>query len=133
MFGTDKKSARCLAIIILMVTPFALAQEHPTVERGFHADKVYQLGGIDSVNVFNGNVLVTPPIGGQYTVSAGLSYGISARYNLKMWEYIQEWDGITQQYYTRAFLNRNSNAGIGWTISGRSTPRPAAIPFLSST
>ncbi|MEA2491577.1 MAG: hypothetical protein QOH21_3369, partial [Acidobacteriota bacterium] len=48
-------------------------QQVPTLEKGFQADKVYQINGLDNVNVFNGNLVIAIPIGMSYPLDGGLS------------------------------------------------------------
>jgi len=64
------------AIVSLLAALPALAQ-HPNLERGVAADKVYQFGNIDQINLFNGNLSLTIPIGGDRPVSERLSYGLT--------------------------------------------------------
>ncbi|HEX8253877.1 MAG TPA: hypothetical protein VF846_12045, partial [Thermoanaerobaculia bacterium] len=111
------KRAASFLLTAALLGPFAAAQQHPTVERGFHSEKVYQFGSTESVNLFNGNVLVTPAIGGTYPVSAGLSYRVPLMYNAKMWEYVTVRDVEAGREFTQAQLDPRSNAGIGWRMS----------------
>ena len=56
-----------IRLLILLLAAFlasayhAEAQTHPNLEKGFAADKMYQFGDVDHVNLFNGNVALTPP------------------------------------------------------------------------
>jgi YD repeat-containing protein len=135
-----------LALIVAVVLAIAIgvtAQQPPNLERGFAADKIYQLSNIDNVNAFNGNLLAALPIGQRFPLSSSLSYGFSLTYNSKLWDYVrrQHWDYTCShppgdpapgdpppdciyqfQYFEyEAVANRRSNAGLGWlfTIGGR--------------
>ncbi|MEA2238640.1 MAG: hypothetical protein QOC81_3364, partial [Thermoanaerobaculia bacterium] len=95
------------------------AQTHPNLEKGFAADKMYQFGDIDHVNVFNGNLSLTIPIGGSTPVSDRLSLSLTLVYNTKLWSAISKEYNVGGQpgralYYTP---ERRSNAGFGWTLS----------------
>ena len=54
-------------LIALTLTIFAAAaaygQKGPIDELGFHADKLYDFSSVDSVNLFNGNLIVSIPVG----------------------------------------------------------------------
>src|SRR5262249_47584894 len=63
------------------------AQQHPSHERGFDPEKVYQLGDLDSVNLLNGNVAITIPLGLSFPVSGQISYGLTLVYNSKVWDF----------------------------------------------
>jgi RHS repeat-associated protein len=103
-----------LAILLVAATSFAA---HPNAERGFSADSAYQFGNLDAVNLFNGNVSLTIPLGQRYEVGGSVSYGFSLVYNSKVWDYQQGWDTGQQADATEAIPNRDSNAGLGWTLS----------------
>jgi len=71
----------------LLVTVPLAAQDHPAVERGFAADKVYQLADVDNVAIMNGNVTVRIPIGGAYPAGGPLRYALTLVYNSKLWDF----------------------------------------------
>ena len=48
--------------MVLIATPI-LAEQGPAEEKGFRPEKMYNFGSIDEVNTFNGNLVVTTPIG----------------------------------------------------------------------
>jgi hypothetical protein len=85
----------------LIITLFALAphlvvaQHHPNLERGFASDKVFQAFSPDAVNLFNGNLVITLPVGHRYPVSEHLSYGVNLVYTGKVWDAQQRCDGGT--------------------------------------
>ncbi|HEX8618817.1 MAG TPA: hypothetical protein VF911_14635 [Thermoanaerobaculia bacterium] len=111
------KRAAFVALTMLL-TLTAVAQPHPTIERGFHAEKVYQFGNVDSVNVFNGNVLVTPRAWPSFPVSSTLTYRVPLVYNAKIWDYVMIYDDLHPgQSWVKAQLDHKSNAGIGWRVS----------------
>ncbi len=118
--------AVALFVLAAAIIPTTLAQ-HPNIDRGFQADKVYQLGMNDSVNLYNGNLTLTIPIGNEYQGGGMLRYGLHLSYNSKNWDYeIQTyncpvgtpgsppWCG---QDYKKAVPSRRSNAGMGWLLS----------------
>ena len=53
---------------LLAVVPLSAQQQFPTLERGLNAGGLYQFAGIDNVNVFNGNLTISIPIGQAYPV-----------------------------------------------------------------
>lgn len=58
--------------------------QHANQSRGFDANGVYANGEIDSVNVFNGGLVLNIPIGQRYKVG-NLSYGLNLVYNSNLW------------------------------------------------
>jgi YD repeat-containing protein len=123
--------ARRITLFLLLLTfaaVAAVAQEHPVVQTGFAADKIYNFHGIDSVNTFNGNLNITLPIGLKYPVNGGFSYGLTLSYNSKVWSYTEVTNlcgGATNcpLRVMRAEPSHRSNAGLGWLLSmGRMVP-----------
>jgi YD repeat-containing protein len=76
------------------------------------------MNGIDNVNLFNGTLTVTIPIGQRYHVNGNLQYGLTLVYTGNLW------DGVhppTTAPMTYPF--RRANAGLGWLLSlGRLFP-----------
>src|SRR5688500_3975883 len=111
-----------LALLLFLAT-VATAQQHPNIERGLLPDKSYQISDIDSVNLFNGVVNVSLPLGPQYPVNGTLSYRFMLSYGTNSWE-TAEWDEEieTQQppiTVTRrwAFPARKMTGGLGWNLT----------------
>lgn len=102
-----------LSILILLLPCVLLADTFPSQERGFQAEKAFHVGDFDTVNLFNGNLVLTIPIGGSYPVSSALSYGLTLAYNSNVWDYQEDDNGV----YNQALPNRHSNAGLGWRLS----------------
>lgn len=125
-----------LLVILLLVTSAAFGGD-PFQHKGFSPDKVYSIGDVDSVNVFNGNLIVRIPIGQTYTVGPTLQYQFVLAYNGKIWDYVMEdpvpprtADPYLSPIRTTRPENR-SNSGFGWTLSlGRLLPANALVePF----
>lgn len=100
--------------LVLAAAPLA-AQPHPSHERGFDPAKVYQFGDLDSVNLLNGNLAVSIPIGPDYPVGGTLSYRLTLVYNSKVWDFVEAY--YQGQPKSKALPERLSNAGMGWTLS----------------
>jgi len=113
-----------LALILVAVAVPLAAQQHPNVARGFSPDKVFHFDGIDSINLFNGNLNAAVPLGQQFSVGGKLSYGFSLSYAGNAWEhadreeYLFSVDGeVITTNYTWTFPSRRDNAGLGWIFS----------------
>ena len=78
-----------LAILALLMASAAVAQEqiHPNLEQGVAPNKLYQFGNLDTVNLFNGNLMIHLPIGASYPVGPGFGYQLVLTYNSKVWDY----------------------------------------------
>jgi RHS repeat-associated protein len=110
---------RAAAFLVLLFAPLvsARAQEHPNVAKGFNPSASFAVGDVDNVNLFNGNLVITIPLGQRYPVNGGLSYGLTLVYNSQVWEQ-QQYDTLVQ-----SIPARTNNAGLGWMVSmGRFNP-----------
>ncbi len=107
-----------LAFLLLVLgAPAALhAEGHPNVARGFAPDKVFALGDIDNVNLFNGNLALTIPIGGAYPVGGGFSYGLRLVYNSNVWDFQESVDQAGNPHQ-QGLPQRTNNAGLGWQLT----------------
>ncbi|MEO8277236.1 MAG: hypothetical protein ABI639_13565, partial [Thermoanaerobaculia bacterium] len=118
------RNVGCAALSIAAFLSSAGAQQHPNLVRGFDPEKVYQFGDFDNVNLLNGNVVLTIPIGGSYPVggsgASGFDYGLTLVYNSKVWDFKNEIYFDPQEgnrWATKSLPNRRSNAGMGWSLS----------------
>lgn len=94
----------------------AVAQ-HPNVARGFSPSGMFEVGGLDVVNGFNGNLMITLPIGQKYPVGGLMgTYSFSLVYNSNVWSHVivDEGAGIED---TLAISDPVANAGLGWRFS----------------
>ncbi|HEY0555932.1 MAG TPA: RHS repeat domain-containing protein, partial [Thermoanaerobaculia bacterium] len=120
---------------ILSIAP-ALADVHPNTAPGLPVDQSFHVGDIDSVNLFNGALTLTIPIGASYPVNS-FSYALKLTYNSSPWEFltVSRVDPHSQLDVTRtqAIPNRCSNAGLGWRVSfGRMNP-PCQVPDMNGS
>jgi len=95
---------------------------HPNTQSGVDLDKAFHVGEIDNVNLFNGALTLTLPLGPSYPVGGTLSYGLTLVYNSNPWFFQDHaFDGNTT--YPLSTPNPCSNAGLGWHLSlGRLNP-----------
>ncbi len=70
--------SRCRWILLLLAVLAvpAWADVHPNTAGGFPVDQSFHVGDIDNVNLFNGALTVTIPIGPSYPVNDGFSYSL---------------------------------------------------------
>ncbi|MES1243845.1 MAG: RHS repeat-associated core domain-containing protein [Acidobacteriota bacterium] len=104
---------RLLLVPALLCCGSLAADPFPTQERGFQAERAFYVGDFDTVNLFNGNLVLAIPIGGSYPVGGSLSYGLTLTYNSNVWDFQEDEIGV----YRQALPNRLSNAGLGWRLS----------------
>ncbi|HEV7922812.1 MAG TPA: hypothetical protein VGR02_18655 [Thermoanaerobaculia bacterium] len=112
---------RALAILLLLAAAHrthAQAQ-HPNWERGIAAEKAYEFGDLDTVNLFNGNLNVSIPIGQTYHLGGNLSYGFVLHYGGNSWEFasVERTVDSEQKHFTWPFPAKRQNAGFGWRLS----------------
>jgi YD repeat-containing protein len=127
---------RIRAAAILLATSLlplaAYAGDDPLTNRGVNLNSVYHVGDIDTVNLFNGNLIIDVPMAAQFPLNGGFSYGIHLIYSGQPWDFPQyEREDPDQshppprEWIWKPFPipNRRSNAGVGWRVSmGRLIP-----------
>ncbi len=102
---------------VLLALHLNAQQQFPTLERGFRPEKLYQFSDIDSVNAFNGTLLINLPVGPDYRLDGGMSYGLRLSFNSKPWDLLQVGNLV------HATPSQRANAGFGWIIGfGRFVP-----------
>lgn len=106
-----------LVAAVLLVPGAVLGQQDANVERGFAPEKLYEYGGIEHVNEFSGNLLLTIPIGSSYPINGGLSYSLTLVYNAKLWDLYSGQVVPNGEPVAFAELNPEDNAGIGWRLT----------------
>jgi YD repeat-containing protein len=111
-------------LLLLAATPLLFAQKAPNFELGFKPEKLYQFGDLESVNLFNGNMIVRLPIGPAYPIGGSLSHQLTLNYNSKVWDYRAQEVNWTDAFgdthekvYWQGEANARSNAGLGWRLS----------------
>jgi YD repeat-containing protein len=130
--------ARTLAVSLLALgfAQLAAAQEDPANRaRGLSATTAYLVGDIDSVNLYNGNLTISLPLGGSYPVGGALSYGLALHYNSGVWTL----DGgmACPQFGQTSTVDANPDlfhdAGLGWRLSLGELYPPGTPPYNDST
>jgi hypothetical protein len=139
-----RRALLCSAALLACLTLAALAAppagaQHPNHAQGLRSEHAFQVGGIENVNLFNGNLTLTIPIGPSYPVGPELSYSLTLTYTGNVWEWDEEVDddGINETYL-QAKPRSVSNAGLGWDLSlgrilGANSPaNPSPNPVYQS-
>jgi len=116
-------------LLLIALLPLAVpgaAQIHPNTAAGFPVEQSFHVGDVDSVNLFNGALTLTIPIGGSYPVNGGFSYNLKLVYNSSSWQFKTAeytFPGNPTLFRTQAYPSPCSNAGLGWRVSfGRFNP-----------
>ncbi|MCB1034824.1 MAG: hypothetical protein KDD47_13420, partial [Acidobacteria bacterium] len=125
-----------LALLVALVGAGAseAGYDHPNLARGITAEGVYNFDGLDNVNLFNGNLALTLPIGQVYQVGPKLSYGLVLSYNSTAWDHRVEpiFSPPNQTFYATLPYPAPSTAGLGWNLHlGRLVP-PSTRPENAS-
>lgn len=105
------------AACVLLTGAGPARAQHPNVARGFSPSGMFDVGGLDVVNGFNGNLVITIPIGQKYPVGGLMgSYSFSLMYNSNVWSHaiVGEGGGIDAP---DAISDPVANAGLGWRFS----------------
>jgi RHS repeat-associated protein len=78
----------------LLCTGGALADDSDVLAPGFKPNGVFQVNDFDSVNTFNGNLMLNVPIGGQYRSNGTLGYQFMLHYDAHIWDLLSN-EGIS--------------------------------------
>lgn len=131
---------RFLALLVLLLlagVPLFGQAADPNTERGLSPGKAYEGGEPDIINLFNGNLNATVPIGQTYRVGGNLSYGFHLNYGGNGWEpghRVYHYDCISGWNwdepgaptpivedctinYQWSFPTHYDNAGMGWLLT----------------
>jgi|HubBroStandDraft_3_1064219.scaffolds.fasta_scaffold01115_3 RHS repeat-associated protein len=95
----------------------AAADVHPNDASGFKVDQAFQSGDLDHINLFNGNLTLSIPLGQVYHVGGTLSYRFTLTYNSNPWSFWQRFDQSYNTDFNEADPSYCSNAGLGWRVS----------------
>jgi RHS repeat-associated protein len=101
-------------IALVFCVPLAGSQ-NPNTSRGFTPDGVFQFNDVDHVNLFNGGLVVSVPVGQTYTAGDRLQYSLGLTYNSSIWDTIPH--ASVEGDLSESVPNRNSNAGVGWLLT----------------
>ncbi|HEV2915335.1 MAG TPA: RHS repeat-associated core domain-containing protein [Pyrinomonadaceae bacterium] len=99
--------AVALALIALISVNLYAQNQHKNQERGFSANSAYASQEIDHINLFNGNLVLTIPIGSRYPVGGQLSYSMTLFYNSNSWtqrEVCLSQADVSTEFYSTWFL-----------------------------
>ena len=113
--------AGLMAFASLVLALPAQAQ-NPNQAQGFRAENTYQSDSIEHVNLFNGNLTLTIPIGQRYPLGPNLSYGLTLVYTGNVWYWEHECENQSDPntcYYQShpRTESGDSNAGLGWDLT----------------
>ena len=82
--------------------------------RGFEPGQTYHDFGADKVNILNGNLTVSIPIGPVLKHNGDLSLQLNLHYNSKIWA--TEPRTLNEDFMRVAYLEGRSTAGLGWKM-----------------
>jgi RHS repeat-associated protein len=99
-----------ILLALASLVPITRAQDHPRLANGLQSDSPYTIGEFDAVNVYNGAVTFTIPLGPRYSSDGQLSYQLKLFYNHNIWSDFRM-VGTTPQF------DPTNNAGAGWRLS----------------
>ncbi|MEM8998080.1 MAG: hypothetical protein AAGF23_25080, partial [Acidobacteriota bacterium] len=88
---------------------------------------VFQVGDIDHISPFDGNLILTIPIGGQYPLRPGFTYGLTLFYNGKVWDVDYQPNSQNLAFDRTYEPHRGYNAGVGWTLTLGQLLAPQAV------
>jgi RHS repeat-associated protein len=114
--GMWRKTLAAIAISCAGSVPPALADPHPNTAGGVDVNQVFHVGDVDNINLFNGALTVSLPLGISYPVGGNLSYRLNLVANSNPWEfYLQSYSDRSE--WQDSVPTHCSNAGLGWRVS----------------
>ena len=113
------------ALAALLASLPAAADPHPNAAGGVDVAQAFQLGDLDNINLFNGALTVTFPLGISYPVNSTLSYRFTLVANSNPWDF--QFDGGDNLNYSQP--SHCSNAGLGWRVSLGALGFPFSVNF----
>jgi RHS repeat-associated protein len=127
------RSVILITALLLSAGSARAQQSHINQARGFNANQVYDAHDLDSVNVFNGNLVLGLPVGGNYRVGDSLSYSLKLFYNSNLWSYSEVGPGTvsTNYNYMTVWVTRfqnNTSGGGGCCYKGATYSFERFIP-----
>ncbi|HEV3077070.1 MAG TPA: RHS repeat-associated core domain-containing protein [Thermoanaerobaculia bacterium] len=121
--STSRAAVACsLAPLVFLLAMLAAsrpaaADPHPNTEGGVDVAQAFQLGDVDSINLFNGALTVAVPIGIRFPVNGNFSYQLTLVANSNPWDFSNRIDPNTLQQWQDSAPSHCSNAGLGWRVS----------------
>lgn len=94
-------------------------QRHPNNDRGFNGES-FDTDSIDNVNLYNGNLTLTLPLGQVFNAGGSFNYKLTLVYNSNVWEVKNVYDPNAPDgpaYNDQAIPDPKTNAGLGWHLS----------------
>lgn len=118
-------AAAALLVLALGIESSRAAEDPPDEQeiqgRGFAPGKLYQFENIDTINAFSGNLNLTIPLGGRYSVGGPLEYGFTLSYNAAAWTYFFQANGSCnnpdEELWIQGVPTPTANSGLGWMVS----------------
>ncbi len=112
-----------------MAASATLAQPLPDTQHGFPPNATFATSGIDSVNLFNGNVVLNIPVGPDYSIGAGLSSQLRLVYNSQIWTTAFTCADATNDWYG-VYVRGYAHLAAGWRLDfGYTHQDPEATKF----
>ena len=106
--------ATVLAGLALLLGPVsAAAEEHPNVAGGVDVNQVFQVGDVDNINLFNGALTVTIPLGISYPINGPFAFRLTLVANSNPWDFLTDLNSNLEY----SAPSHCSNAGLGWRVS----------------
>lgn len=85
-------------------------------QRGFPPNTGIATSGLDNVNLFNGNLTITIPLGPDYPIGPGLSSQLRLVYNSQIWRTALACVGIDGRDYSGVYVRGSPVLGSGWRL-----------------
>ncbi|MCB1036482.1 MAG: hypothetical protein KDD47_21830, partial [Acidobacteria bacterium] len=124
------------AFLFLWLVTIGAQAQFPSQEPGYSSNAVFELGDLDDVNLFNGNLILSLPLGQSYGAGGGLSYAFTLRYNWNQaWEprnaphiCVREFHGNDVDVPIDIYDPGATSLAPGWSLSFGSLEGPAQAP-----
>lgn len=95
------------------------AQQPAETLPGFQPQSTLEARGIDNVNLYSGDPGIVIPLGPEYSLGPGSSWGLKAYYSAKFWHFDEILCSTTSgpQPVRHALVTGHPTVGIGWSVN----------------
>ncbi len=132
-----------LLLALIALPAHGQINDHPSRRQGLGLNTGYEPLGLDTINLYNGNLSLAIPLGHSYPIGPNLSFQVMLYYNSNVWNYVEETNGsVESQTFVWDCTNAplfqlcpdltghdTHNAGAGWRLSLSEVWGPDHLPW----
>jgi hypothetical protein len=123
--GAAAAALLALPLVLVLLGSQPVEAQHPNHSQGFRPEHVFEVGGIENIDLFNLNLTLVIQLGPSYPVGPELSSLFTLTYAGNPWEWdLESVEGSPDEEYLQAIPRQTGNAGLGWELGFGRFPTP---------